>query len=203
MSAALGILSMVAPWIGRAISGTRGAEFAEQAVGIARRVAGEDDALSAAQAIAADPEMQAKFLIEARGLELEFYKAETERLALTHGTMRAEYEAKGIFKTGWRSFLGWVFSLCMGLLLAAPVVCWACLVFTKPEAIAKVFADLATLYDFMQWPIVSVCAVLGVLVKKRSDDKSAAAGAAQAVTGFDLSGAQSALSSVLAKVGGK
>ena len=96
----------------------------------------------------------------------------TKQMAEINHTIRAEYmvatTGAGTFKTGWRPFLGWTFGVSIAWLLG----CVGYLMIESPEHVGGAVAGIASLQPLF----ITICAVLGVLIKKRSDDKVLAAG---------------------------
>lgn len=157
-----------APLVGGLLGGPAGG-----AVGglVARALGSEESPDKVLQAFQGDPEARAKL----QKLEQEHERdllsmrleAENTRLAEINKTMRAEYGHEGVYKSGWRPFIGWVFGLSILALVAAMVYA----VVDDPSIIAnESFTGLLT------WLFVTMAAVLGVNIDRRSRDKQVAAG---------------------------
>lgn len=169
-------LASVVPAVADWIKGPKAAKRAEEIAGVVKAVTGIADPVEGVAAIVQDPALAAEFKVKIAEIGLEYYREDTKRQEIVNQTMRVEYESKGVFKTGWRAFLGWCFSVGLGFFLVAPVVAWLWLVFKEPGQLDDVLKSLTELVQAMSDPILYTAAVLGVLVKKRSDDKDAAAG---------------------------
>lgn len=161
----------IAPAIGGVLAGPAGAAAGT----LLASVLGTDDAPAAvAAAIQADPEAAVKIqkaeldhATEMRRLLLESQtrkQAEvTQRLAQVNKTMRAELAADGAFKSGWRPAVGWVMALSFAMIAGA--LCWSLV--RDPSSLPDVIDAVIAL-------IVAMGAVVGVGIKKRSDDKQTA-----------------------------
>lgn len=195
-------LAALAPTIGKWIAGDDGEARARQIADLACSVAGVDDAATAVERINADPELAARFQVQMKELDLKFYQEDTKRLELVNSTMRVEYESSDRFKTGWRPFIGWCFGVSVGVYMLSMCAVFVYVSIAESAMAGTIIENMSKLASALSttWSVCMI--VLGVAVHKRSQDKQAASGTAQAV-GFNLSGAQAALGSVLSKVGGK
>jgi len=87
--------------------------------------------------------------------------AETAQQQQINETMRAEYQADGWFKTGWRPLFGYMAAVGCGGILAAIVYS----IFKVPGNTAETLNSAVVIIGIM-------LTVLGVNIKKRSDDKA-------------------------------
>jgi len=172
-------VASMAPALGTALGGPAGG-----AVGslVAGALGVDDDPDAVAQALKNDPEAAAKLKRLEQEHEREIRKmvleAETNRLTQINKTMRAELKHEGVFKSGWRPAIGWVLALTIGGLMSSLVYS----IFREP-AQAPAIIDSATVI------ISLMMVVLGVSVKKRSDDKAVSQGMIPKGLGDILAGA--------------
>lgn len=92
-------------------------------------------------------------------------QADSADTAQVNETMRAELAAPSGYRAGWRPLFGYMIALSIGGLFAALIHA----IWVAPADTVKILEAAANL-------IVFSLAVLGVSVKKRSDDKAAALG---------------------------
>ena len=181
-------LASIAPTIGKWIAGEKGGERAREIADLACSVAGVGDPQSAVDAINADPKLAAEFNLGMKDLELKFYEAETERQRVVNATIVAEYAVGGdvqtwkqfllaFWKSGWRPWIGWVFGLSLGFYTVCTCTAFLWAVFKAPDNASAIFKGLADLASALSVTWGSCMIVLGVAVKKRSDDKAAGVGA--------------------------
>ncbi|WP_413616425.1 holin family protein [Halomonas cupida] len=101
------------------------------------------------------------------GMRLEAEKAAaaevTKRLTETQATMRAELAHEGIWKSGWRPALGWVFALSLGALA---------LVMAYTIAIDPTVVSDPEFTGMLIWLFVTMGAALGINVRQRTVDKA-------------------------------
>lgn len=95
---------------------------------------------------------------ELRSMTLQ---AETAQIAQINETMRAELKHDGDFKSGWRPFIGWVTGFSFGGLMLALVYA----IFSEPSKANDIIESATVIISIM-------LTVLGVNIKKRSDDKA-------------------------------
>lgn len=154
----------VAPVLGGALYGPAGSAVA----GIVASVLGVGGTPEeVAEALRGDPEAFTKL----RRLETDHEReilsltlqAETAQLTQVNETMRAELQAEGLFKSGWRPGMGWVLTLSLALLSFAMVAA----IFRDPMLVND-----ANFTGLLVWLIATMGAVLGINVTKRSDDKA-------------------------------
>lgn len=138
---------------------------------IADALGTENEPEAIAQALKTDPEaaiklrkLQQEHIRELRSMTLQ---AGTTRLSEINQTMRAELKADNLFKSGWRPAIGWVLAFAMGAILSA----LAYAIYRDPSSAPEVIESATSI-------IWSMMIILGVAVKKRSDDKGIAQGIA-------------------------
>lgn len=177
-----------APTLGATLGGPMGAAVG----GIVAAVFGVDAEPSQVKAaIERDPEVAVKLAkVEAEvqkheaALAVQLQQAkiaaetaatveQTKRAAEVNKTIRAELQAgvagAGMWRTGWRPYIGWIFGTCIGWLL----ICIGVLLLTDPAEVQSAVEGIAALNTVF----ITMLAVLGVTVRARSDDKATALGA--------------------------
>lgn len=191
LSAIVGGLAALAPWIGRAISGDDGERTAQQIADVACAVTGVQNPKEAVQRVQDDPEAQRRFVLEVQKLELEFYRAETARLDSVNQTMRAELGvgadvangwqfALALLKSGWRPFWGYVSAVVWGIFIVGILWLLADVVKTSGLAgVAPVVTALSQVISALMPIFMMALTVLGVAVWKRSSDKKTLGGPEQ------------------------
>lgn len=168
-----GLVAKAAPVLGTALLGPAGGAVGGVAGALLASAFGvENEPAAIAQAIQADPAAALKL----RQLEVENQTAlvrlatenETARLAMVNDTMRAEASSEDWFVRRARPAFLWVtaFSIAVEVLIALLAVLLA------PEQIGQ----LSLVYGALATPQGIAAAMCGVYLKKRSDDKLAAAG---------------------------
>lgn len=151
-----------APLIGGLIGGPGGAA-AGKLLSNALGVKNEPEAIK--QALRNDPDA----LVKIERLEKEHERelrsmtlqAETAQIAQINETMRAELRHDGWFKSGWRPFIGWITGFSFGGIMASLIYS----IFSVPENAPEVIASATVIISIM-------LTVLGINIKKRSDDKA-------------------------------
>jgi hypothetical protein len=153
----------VAPALGGAFAGPGGYAIGS---GIAKLLNVEDSPEAVAAALQSDPTAVAKL----RELENEMARArldaDVDRQRMINETMRVESQQEGIFKSGWRPALGWVFTGSLGSLALA--MAWT--IINDPTMVGD-----SEFSGMLVWLFVTMGAALGINVKKRSDDKNGGA----------------------------
>lgn len=155
-----------APLIGGLIGGPGGAA-AGKLLSNALGVKNEPEAIK--QALRNDPDA----LVKIERLEKEHERelrsmtlqAETAQIAQINETMRAELKHDGWFKSGWRPGIGWVLAFSIAGLMAALVYA----MFSQPAKAPEIISSATIIISLM-------LGVLGVNIKKRSDDKDSLLG---------------------------
>lgn len=174
------ILGGLIPFPGGSLIGQKFGEIIARQFGVDPKPEAVHAAISDTVATAGEETARAKInaAMEQARAEIqgftEIEKAHTEALRDvtlgTQETMRAELGHEHWFFTGWRPFIGWVFgivALAFGLMLVAATARAAWL---SPDPL-KTLADA--------WPIFATYfgvlgAAVGVMIKSRSDEKTAA-----------------------------
>ena len=108
---ALSLASEFLPGAVRWLTGddkSKAASVAEAVIGVAKQVAGVDDAQAAAAAIRANPELAAKMQLAMLEHERAWWGEETKRLESVNQTMREEAKAEDPWSRRWRPFWGFV-----------------------------------------------------------------------------------------------
>nr|VFK23033.1 MAG: Holin of 3TMs, for gene-transfer release [Candidatus Kentron sp. LPFa] len=180
------IIGGAAPVLGGLLGGPVGAQIGGM---VASAIGSENTPEAIEQKLADNPELLAKLKaleiekaseLQSLTLNVEMQRAaqETARISEVNQTMRAELVSKDKFNSRWRAFMGYGVSIeTMALVLG---LIW--MMIKDPASIA----NLGAVMQHVAWIISVQLAVVGVAVKKRSDDKALAAGAQK--PGF-LSGA--------------
>lgn len=94
-------------------------------------------------------------------------QAQTAQQAEINKTMRAELQSDSGYKSGWRPMFGWLSAFGCGFILFALVYS----IFKNPS-------DASDILDSATVIITIMLTVLGINIKKRSDDKQTATGQA-------------------------
>lgn len=173
-----GAVASAAPALGSALGGPAGG-----AVGalIAGALGVEESPDAVQKALQSDPDAAVKLQRIAKEHERELRKmtleAETTRLAEINKTMRSELSHDGFFKSGWRPAIGWVLALTIAGLMSSLIYS----IFMEPSKAPAVIDSATVIISLMLM-------VLGVSVKKRSDDKAISQGIVPKGVGDILSG---------------
>jgi len=167
-----------APLLGKLLP-IPGAGIAGDLIAAAFGTENEPDAIMAA--IKADPDAGIKLAaIESNNkaaIESQLIAAETNRIESVNKTMRTEAAANDAYVRRWRPTIGYVVAFqffMLGWVVFVGVV-WAVRA-TDPAQTTAIMTGLAGLIGAMTVIITAECAVLGVNIGKRSQDKSVAAG---------------------------
>lgn len=161
-------VAKAAPLLGTALGGPAGGAVG----GLIASVLGVDnDPEAIGHALKSDPnaflKLQQLEKEHERELRRMVIEAETAQQAEINKTMRAELQADGIFKSGWRPFIGWIFGFCIGLFLVA----LATAVFRQPTIVSD-----QEFTGMIVWLFVAMGTVLGVNLKERTRSKQVQAG---------------------------
>jgi len=169
-------LAKVVPDIVGWFKGDDAKDKAEKVINLAKSITGEDEPEVAVTKILENPELALDFQKHMAQLQLEFYKEETKRMEIVNQTMRVEYESSNIFKTGWRPFIGWVLGLSLGFYIFS--ICGITIYSTlyQPDKVSILIDNLSKLASSLTttWTVCMI--ILGVAIKKRSDDRKLAGG---------------------------
>lgn len=161
-----GMVSGAAPLLGGLLGGPAGAaagKLVADALGV------EEDTDKIMHALQTDPKAMTKLRVaemdHKQALRRMTLEAETKTLTEINKTMRAELQHDGVFKSGWRPFIGWIVGLGIGGILLALVVA----MFKHPEKAEELISSATIILSI-------TLGILGVNIKKRSDDKAVAQG---------------------------
>jgi len=166
------VAPMVAGWFG----GSDAEDQAEKAVNIAKQITGIDDAQGAVDAIKADPALAMQFQAAVMAHELAMRKEDNNQLAIVNGTMQAELLSKDKYNRRWRATFGYAVAASWTMMFLTIMIVFGWAIFKHPDGIADTGAALADMLGAttVLWGVA--LSVLGISVKKRSDDKQMAAG---------------------------
>ncbi|CAA7612779.1 3TM-type holin [Magnetospirillum sp. SS-4] len=170
ITVALG-LAQVVPGLIRWIGGdesSRATRIAEQAVNLARTVAGTESGEESVAAVRADPALALRLQQAWLAHELALTQEENRQLAEINATMRAEAASRDAFVRRWRPTFGYAVALTWTATMGA--VSWA--IVATPAKAAEIIAALVNTSPI--WGVA--LAVLGVSVVKRSHDKATTSG---------------------------
>lgn len=183
------IIGLVAPLIAKAIPalvghlfGDKGEEIAEKVIETAKEITGIDKPEEAVAAIEKDPKLFADFQVRMEEIGLEYYKEDTKRYDIYHQTIRADITSQDSYNRRWRATFGYCVSFS-----------WALMFLTLFLGFVGTFISMIVMDD-PPVDLVDVCTawgalasatialwgialtILGVNIKKRSDDKKVATG---------------------------
>lgn len=163
-------LAQFVPGLTRLLMGDRAGNVADKVVKAANAVTGAGNADEALAKIKHDPELQLKLQKEMNVIVLAELEAENKQLATINATMRTEYTSGDSFVRRWRPFFGYTIAVTWFVQMSALGV----VIVISPNDAPAVINAMVNLSGM--WTIA--LAVLGVSVKKRSDDKQVSAGQA-------------------------
>jgi|GEM_PF-3371043 len=169
-------LAKIVPDIVSLVKGDKSGEKAKKIVDLAKSVVGVEDPQQAVNKILEDPKLALEFQNRMNQLQLEFYREETKRLEIINKTMRVEYESKNTYKTGWRPFIGWTLGFSIGFYIFSLCTSVVYAVFYQPDKVSLVIDSLSKLASALTSTWIVCMTILGVAIKKRSDDKKVATG---------------------------
>ena len=176
--AALGIAEVALPSLARWIApGDDKAEtIARQVVGMAQTITGADTPEAAREALQVDPAATAEMRARLQEIELEAYKAETERLEIVNQTMRTEAVSSDPYVRRWRPHMGYWLTYTWVVVMVGIVAAVIYAVVAEPAAAGQIIQTIGELLGAMtvMWSVA--LAVLGINVSSRSRDKQVAAG---------------------------
>lgn len=173
-------LSEVVPQLARWIGGDKAGQVADQAIDIARQVAGRDVPADALEAIRRDPQLQIQLQQAMTPLIIAQLEADARELEIVNATIRSEYASGDDYVRRWRPYWGYMTARAwmLQIVMLAVVVVGAVIatVQGQAEAVNALMSGAAAIVGALtvQWGIA--LAVLGVSVAKRSQDKQVAAG---------------------------
>ena len=180
ISIALGIAKFAAPKLGKWLFGDDGEKVANEVVGIAKSVTGEDDAAAAAEVLKKNPDLLIQFQKRAAELEISFLEEETKRMRIVNETMRSEAQAGDTYVRRWRPTIGYVVAGQLGLLgiavFVAVVGSTIAAFMGRPDVVQALLDGLSTLMTSLTAILGIELTVLGVNIAQRSKDKQVATG---------------------------
>lgn len=175
LTIAMGLAKFVPGIIGL-LKGSDAEKKAEEVLDLAKQVTGQDDSEAAVEALEADPALLVQYKEALLNHTLAMRQEDVKQLDIINQTMRAELTSKDPYNSRWRATFGYCVAYSWFLLFVAVVISTVYSVFGQPEksgeiikAMGEMMASTAVL-----WSVA--LAVLGITVKKRSDDKQTAAG---------------------------
>lgn len=161
-------LAQFVPGLTRLLMGDKAGDVADKVVGAANAVTGSDNPDEALAQIKKYPELQLKLQQEMNHIVLAELEAENKQLATINATMQVEYTSGDKFVRRWRPFFGYMTAITWAVQMSA--LSWV--IVDQPDKAGTVITAASGLTGM--WGIA--LAVLGVYIKKRSDDKQVAAG---------------------------
>ena len=163
----------IAGWFG----GDDAEETTKQVVDVAKSITGMDNESDAIKAIKKDPALQIQFQQAMNPVIIARLENETKQQAEVNATIRAELNSNDKFKSWWRPALGWVVVINFGALMSSIVfvILWGA--FQEDAKVITAFmTSLSSLIGTLTVIWTMALGVLGVNIKKRSDDKALAVG---------------------------
>lgn len=159
------------PGIVRLLKGENAGAVAEQVVGAARALTGTEDPQAAIETVTSDPEILKRWIEHVQAIHVAEIESEVEKLREINATVRAEATSDDWYVRRARPTVTYVIAFSWGWFIGS--IGYA--ISTKPlkEVTAMIDAVSGTM---PLWGIA--LAVIGVYVKKRSDDKAVDAGIA-------------------------
>lgn len=161
-------LAQFVPGLARLLMGDKAGDVAGKVVDAANLVTGAETSQEALNRIKHNPELQLKLQQEMNHIVLAELEAENKQLATINATMRTEYTSGDSFVRRWRPFFGYTIAVTWFVQMSALGV----VIVISPNDAPAVINAMVNLSGM--WAIA--LAVLGVSVKKRSDDKQVSAG---------------------------
>ncbi len=170
-------LAKAAPLLGRLLP-IPGAGIAGDLIAAAFGVENNADAIG--RAIEADPNAALKLReIENNNrtlLEQQLIAAETLRLETVNRTMRAEAASNDPFVRRWRPLFGYIVALTWGIQVTGITAAILYVVISGTESASLLYTGISAVMGDMAVMWAIALSVLGISVKKRSDDKAIASG---------------------------
>lgn len=158
------------------LAGDNAEKIAEQIVGHAKNVTGEDDPQKAMESLQGNPEFVLQYrekLIDLQAKELE---EDTKRLKAVNKTMQKEANSTDSFVRRWRPFYGYCVAISWFIQMTLFSFALAYTIIKNPAQLPTIITALASVFTALAglWGIALT--VLGVSVHQRSKDKQIAAG---------------------------
>jgi len=161
--------------VGR-LAGDNAEKVAEQIVGRAQSITGEDDPQSALASLGANPELLLQYKESLIDLQIAELEEDTKRLETVNETMQEEYRSTDSFVRRWRPFYGYCVALSWFVQMTMFSIALAYTIVTNPAQLPTIITALAGIFTALAglWGIALT--VLGISVHQRSKDKQTAAG---------------------------
>jgi len=172
----LGALTDVVPSLVHAFAGDKAGEVADKTADVVKTITGQSDPQKAVDAIKADPKLQLEFQKAMQPVLLAHFQAETQRLQTVNETMRAEYASKDAYVRRARPTYLYLMAVTWFIQMTAFSFVLGYTMIEAPDKLPQIITALTSIFGalFGLWGIA--LSVVGVYVKKRSDDKQLAAG---------------------------
>jgi hypothetical protein len=169
-------LARIVPSILGLLKGSDAQRSAEQVIDIARQVTGHDDATVAIDALKSDPAALVQYKEALLNHVLAMRQEDVKQLDVVNQTIRAELASKDPYNSRWRATFGYCVAYSWFMLFFGIVFSIIWVVVSDPKAMGVVGKAIAEVMGSMVilWGVA--LPILGVSIKKRSDDKSTAAG---------------------------
>ncbi|WP_162136979.1 3TM-type holin [Magnetospirillum molischianum] len=157
------------------IAGDEAGEVAQKVVDVAKQVTGVERPEDALSVLKQKPELVVQLQLGLAQVEVELYKAETERLQVINDTMRAEGNSTDPWQRRWRPTWGFVTAGAWGveaLAIVGSVAGATAATLMGKAADAKILLDgVSNLISAMALAWTMALAVLGVQITARSQEK--------------------------------
>lgn len=176
---AISLAAKFAPAVIGKLMGEDAEKTAEKVVRLASEVTGVADPQEAHDVIMRDPKVAADFQARMKEIELEFVREDTKRFEEYHKTLRGDIASSDQYARRWRPKFGYYMAyswLLMFVTIFGITIAGIFKVVDLAEAI-RAYGELIKSMELL-WGVA--LAVLGVNIKKRSDDKRAALGESKA-----------------------
>lgn len=172
---ALGLAKLI-PSIAGILKGSDAEAKAQEVLDIAQVVTGTSDPQLAVKALESDPAALVKYQEALLAHTLAMRQADVQQLDVVNQTIRAELASKDPYNSRWRATFGYCVAYSWFMLFFGVVFSIVWVVCSEPKqmgivgkAIAEVMGSMVIL-----WGVA--LPILGVSIKKRSDDKQTSAG---------------------------
>lgn len=172
---AISLAAKFAPALVGKLMGSDAEKTAEKVMGAASEISGIADPQGAHDAIMADPKEAADFQVRMNEIELEITREDTKRFEEYHKTLRGDVASSDEYARRWRPKFGYYMAyswLIMFIILLGVTIAGLFKVVNLSEAV-RAYGELIKSMELL-WGVA--LAVLGVNIKKRSDDKRAVLG---------------------------
>jgi hypothetical protein len=169
-------LARVVPGIMGLLKGRDAEQSAQQVLDIAQQVTGTTDAATAVQSLRENPDKLIEYKHMLLDHVLQMRQADNAQIESINQTMRAELTSKDPYNARWRATFGYCVAYSWFMLFFGIVFSIIWVVVSDPKSMGVVGAAIADVMGSMVilWGVA--LPILGVSIKKRSDDKMTAAG---------------------------